>query len=119
MLNWSLLGCLSPRAPAHDKASTLQIFQITLRVECRHATGPGAGDRLAIDVVLHVAGREYARSAGRGRHAVLPGYRLDIAVLHLQLSLEDAGIRLVADRDEHAVHGQRRHVAISHRFQPD
>ena len=75
------------------------MFQIAFGIERRHAAGPGRGDRLPVDVVLHVAAREHAFDA---RFRAIVGD--DVAVrVHLDLSPEQRRVRRVADRDEHAV----------------
>src|SRR5690606_18492613 len=78
-------------------------LQEPLRVERRHATAGGAGDRLPVDVVLDVAGGEYAGHAGGGRVARLAGVGDDVAVAHLELADEQFGIGTVADGDEGAI----------------
>src|SRR5262249_6591284 len=78
-------------------------LQIALRFECGHTTRSGSGDRLPVDVILHVARREHtadrrASAAGRGE---------DVAVLvQVELTLEQLGVRRVPDRDEDARHRQ-------------
>ena len=68
-----------------------------LGVEGRHAAGARRGDRLAVDVVLHVAGREDARDVRLGR----AGLRHEVAVLVVvELVDEELRVRVVADRDE-------------------
>src|SRR5258706_11403902 len=74
-----------------------------LGVQRRHAAGAGAGDRLAVDMVLHIAGGEHARHAGHRRKTFEAGLGDDVAVLHLELALEDVGVGLMADRDEAAL----------------
>src|SRR5450830_1422871 len=85
----------------------LLAFQVALGVQCCHATRTGAGDGLAVDMVLHVAGGKHARHAGGGGHAFQASLGLDVAVVHVQLAFEDAGVWLVANGDEYAVHAQR------------
>jgi hypothetical protein len=58
---------------------------------------------LAVDLVLHVAGREDAFNAGLGGVAVAPAAGDEVAVVHFQLAGEDVGVRLVADGDENAM----------------
>ena len=50
----------------------LFLLQEALGVQRRHAAGAGAGDGLAINVVLHVAGGKHARHAGHGGKALQP-----------------------------------------------
>ena len=57
---------------------------------------------MAVHVVRHVAGGEHARHAGGGGIAVGAAGDLDVAVVHGQLALEQAGVRRVADGDEDA-----------------
>src|SRR5450830_2071027 len=90
----------------------LLAFQVALGVQCCHATGTGAGDGLAVDMVLHVAGGKYARHAGGGGHAFQAGLGFDVAVVHVQLAFEDARVRLVADGDKYAVHIQGFNAAV-------
>src|SRR5207244_5955114 len=62
-----------------------------------HASGPGRGHRLAVDLVHDVAAGEHARHIGPGG----PRFDLDIAVrIEVELTLEQLGRRLVADRHE-------------------
>ena len=46
--------------------------------------------------------RENAGYAGRGRIAVDPGLHHDVAVVHVELPIEQSGVRAVSDRDEYA-----------------
>src|SRR5262245_40596585 len=82
----------------------VQPVQEFLGVERRNAAASGAGDGLAIDVVLHVPRRKYARDAGRARVALAAAAGDDVATLHVELPLEDPGVRRVAHRDEQSVH---------------
>src|SRR5579862_7400882 len=67
-----------------------------LGVDRRHAARPGRGHGLAVGLVLDVPAREDAVDV---RGASAPGH--DVAlVVELELSLEDGGVGLVADRDE-------------------
>ena len=62
---------------------------------------PGGGDGLAVDVILHVAAREHTGHARPRTHV-----GDDVAVgVELELTLEERGVRGVADGDEHAVDG--------------
>src|SRR5687768_17107828 len=71
-------------------------------VERRHAPRAGARHRLPVDMVLDVAGGEDAVHAGGGSKAGESGAGHDVPVLHLELTLEDVGVGLVADGDEAA-----------------
>ncbi len=77
-----------------------------LGIERGHAARTGRGDRLAVMVILHIAGGEYARNIGLA--AVM---RDQVAVfVHVQLAAKHLGIRLVADGDKDAFDGQRRNL---------
>src|SRR5262245_9211160 len=80
----------------------VKTLQITLGIERGHTARAGGGDRLAVDVILHVASRKHA---GHARlRAVL---RLDVAVgVQIDLPDEQRGVRCVPDGDEHAVERQ-------------
>src|SRR6185503_1554794 len=80
------------RSPCLRQPAALQAF---LRVERRHAAGPSAGDGLAVYVILHVAGGKHAGDAGSGGVSVQPALGDDVAVLHLELALENFGVRTV------------------------
>ena len=70
---------------------------------------PGRGDRLPVDVILHVAAREDAGDA-RLRAVV----RDDVAVgVQLELTAEQRRVRRVADGDEHAAHRHLRRARRS------
>ena len=43
-----------------------QCSQILIRIQRCHAAGSGTGDRLAVDLILHVTGRKYTGYTGRG-----------------------------------------------------
>src|SRR5438067_2272668 len=63
-------------------------LQPALGVDGRHAARTGGGDRLPVDVVLDVAGREHTLDVGAGA-----GVRVDVAVLvHVDLAAEDVGV---------------------------
>src|SRR3989454_4545641 len=81
-----------------------QTVQVLFRVERRNAAAAGARHRLPIDMVLHVAGGEHPRDAGRAGVALAPSARDDVSALHLQLAFENAGIRSVAHGDEQSLY---------------
>ena len=58
-------------------------------------------------MILHVARGKHARDAGRRRIAVDSGVGHDVAVVHRELTLEQRGVRRVADRDEHPLQVER------------
>src|SRR5262249_29092385 len=75
-------------------------------LERGHAALPGRGDRLAVDIVSHIAGGEDAGHRGRGR--VRRGF--DVARgLHVKLPGNELRRRGVADGDEDAVGGNFAH----------
>ncbi len=88
------------------RRTLFNFLQITIRVQRRHAAGAGGGDRLAIDMILHVAGGEHARNTGGGGIALVAGLGLDVTAVHFQLPLEEGGVGGVTDGDEHALHGE-------------
>src|SRR6185437_5184124 len=103
---WSADGsCTRWRADAARRTASAgqsDRIQELLGIECGHATEAGRSDRLPVDVVGDVAGREHAaHRSGRGI-AFQPAVYLDIAVAHVELAFENAGVGCVADRDEHA-----------------
>src|SRR5688500_20411059 len=73
-------------------------------VERGHATRARRRDRLPINRIGDIAGREYTFDVGSRRKASLARTRDDVAAIHLELTLEDARVRRVADRDEYALH---------------
>src|SRR5690606_69710 len=79
--------------------------EVAFGVQGGHAARAGRGHRLAVDGVGDVAGGEHALDAGRRGEAAGAAPDDDVAALHVELPLEDAGVRGVADRDEHALHG--------------
>src|SRR5262249_10881332 len=96
-----LLGRL--RMAALPGGTLVQSFEELLGVERRDAAAAGAGDGLAVDVILHVSGGEHPGDAGRAGVAVVSAARDDVAALHVDLPLEDRGVRGVAHCDEQAV----------------
>jgi hypothetical protein len=82
--------------------------QEALGIQRGHAAGAGRGDRLAVDLVHHVAAREHAGHAGPRR----AGLDLDIMVrIELEMPAEQLGRRVVADRDEAALDIEPRELA--------
>src|SRR6185436_17885003 len=64
-----------------------------------HAPGASRGNRLAIHRVLRVAAGKHTRNIGRSRAAI----RDQVAdIIHVELALEQIGVRLVSDRDENS-----------------
>src|SRR5579872_7379104 len=103
MLEWTWArtipaACLALACPL--ERGDLQPLQVAVGVERRHAARTGGGDRLAIDMIGHIASGEDARHARRGGIPFGAATHLDVAVTHLELAGEDGGIRLVSDRDE-------------------
>src|SRR6266481_1129730 len=82
------------------------LLEKLLGVECGHAAAAGAGDGLAINMVLHVTRGEYSGNAGGGGVALIAVLGDDVAVHHLDLALEDLRVRGVADGDENPVQRQ-------------
>ena len=80
-------ACIStaPARAAHQRF----LVEELLGVERRHAAGAGGGDRLAVDLVGDVAGGEHARHLVCGGDAVRPERIVDVAVVHLELALEE------------------------------
>src|SRR6266478_4417247 len=75
------------------------LFQKLFGIQGGHAAGTRGGDRLAVAMVLHVAGNEY--TGNRGQAAVL-GEQVAVGI-HFEFSLENNGVRIVADGNEYAV----------------
>ena len=63
------VGTALPGAPdvESDRASRRARLELALGFDRGHASGSGRGDRLAVDVVLHVTGREHAVHRGARR----------------------------------------------------
>src|SRR5512144_858759 len=86
-----------------------------LRVDRGLAARARGADRLPVARVGDVAGREHARHARRGRGRL----HVDVAdVVHLHLPAEDAGVRLVTDPHEHALHRELAQRAVLRALQP-
>src|SRR5262245_40929599 len=77
-------------------------LQPALGVDRGHATAASGGDRLTVHRIVHVASGEHALDAGllaaRGHDHIALG-------VGGELALEELGVGLVTDGDEHAVHG--------------
>ena len=82
------------------------MLQKALGVQRGHAARARAGDGLAVHMVLHVAGGKHAGHRGLGGKALRAAFGQQIAVFHLQLALEDVGVRVVTNGDEAALHLQ-------------
>src|SRR5260370_7413023 len=77
------------------------LFQKLFGIHGGHAAGTRGRDRLAVAMVLHVAGNE--NTGNRGQAAML-GEQVAVGI-HFEFSLEDNGVRIVADGNEYAVEG--------------
>ena len=77
-------------------------FQKLFRIDCGHAAGARGGDRLAVAVVLHVAGD---KDAGNIREAAVLGDQVAVGI-HFQFSFEDGRVRIVADSYKNAIERQ-------------
>src|SRR5260370_14824132 len=75
------------------------LFQELFGVQGSHAAGAGSSDRLAIAVVLHIAGDE---NAGDGRLAAIQGDEVAVGI-HFELATEDNSVGVVADRDKDTI----------------
>src|SRR5690606_32791703 len=89
-----------PERPCRVSAQVIEVF---FGVQRRHAAGAGRGDGLAVNVVGYITGGKHALNAGLGGVAFAAGTDLQVAILHVQLALEDLRVRLVADGDKHAL----------------
>src|SRR6476646_2421773 len=86
-------------ARVNPQRLVLVLFQELFRVEGGHTTGARGSDGLAVAMVLDFTNDINAWNGGQ---AAMLGEEIAIAV-HLQLALEDGGVRIVADGDENAV----------------
>src|ERR1700688_3690881 len=68
------------------------LFQELFGVQGGHAAGAGGGDRLAIAVVLHIAGDE---NAWNGRLATIQGNKVAVGI-HFEFATEDNRVGVVA-----------------------
>jgi hypothetical protein len=78
------------------------LVEIFVRIERSHASGSGGGDGLTIHVIGDVASGEDPGHAGGRCRAVAAALDDDVAVAHLELAREDAGVRRMTDGDERA-----------------
>ena len=81
---------------------SVMLVEILVRIERSHASGSGGSDGLTIHVIGDVTGGEHAGHAGGGGRALTAALDGDVAVAHVELAGEDAGVRRVADGDERA-----------------
>ena len=81
--------------------------QPALGVDRGHATGSRCGHILPIDVVLRIATGKDAGNRGGGRSRSSTDVSLRI---HVQPTLKDFRVRLVADGDEHATYSELRRL---------
>src|SRR4051812_41338616 len=93
-----------PESSASQAAGSMSemLVEVFVRIECSHASGSGRGDGLTIHVIGDIASGEHpchARGRGRALAATLDG---DVAIAHVELAREDAGVRRVPDGDERA-----------------
>src|SRR6267143_3572337 len=81
----------------------LVLFQKLFRIYGGHAARARSGNRLAIAVVLYVAGNEHT---GNCRQAAVLGEQI-AAGIHFELSLEDDGVWIVTNGDEYSIERYR------------
>src|SRR6185295_8046248 len=94
-------GAPSPTSASHAAGSmAVMLVEVFVRIERRHASASCGRDGLTIHVIRDVARGEYAGHAGGRRRALAAALDGDVAVTHVELAREDAGIGCVADRDE-------------------
>mmetsp|Transcript_56799 Transcript_56799/g.132830 ORF Transcript_56799/g.132830 Transcript_56799/m.132830 type:complete len:216 (-) Transcript_56799:1334-1981(-) len=75
--------------------------EVSLRVQGRHGPGSRRGDGLPVDVICHVA------SSKESWNRCLRVADMDVAgLIHLHLALEEASVRVVANRDERGIDWQ-------------
>ena len=93
------------------------LFQEALGVQSRHAARAGAGNGLAVNVVLHVSGSKNARHAGHRGKALQAAAGDDVAVFHVNLAGKNIGIRLVTDGNKAALERNVAGCAIGRAFE--
>src|SRR6185437_4947158 len=112
--SWRRNGLRSPTSAFHSRGLSssmllctlvrirgrIQALKIPVSIERGHAAGAGRGDRLPVDVVGDIPGREDSRDAGGGGVAVQSAAGADVAFAHVELSSENGCVRSVADGDE-------------------
>ena len=95
-----------PRASVRADFSAIQttlntvVGEKMLRVQCSHAARSGGGNGLAIDVIVHVSGREDALDVG-------PAAVLDDQIafgIHVELAFKYRCIRIMPDAEENAIY---------------
>src|SRR5688572_699062 len=84
----------------------VMLVEIFVRIESSHASGAGGSDGLTIHVIGDVAGGKDTCHAGGGGGALAAALDDDVAVTHVELAGEDAGIGGMADGDERTGHIQ-------------
>src|SRR5260370_22071632 len=84
---------------ASGTALVFVLFQKLFGINGGHATGTRGRNRLAVAMVLHVAGNKHAKAGGE---AAVLGKQIAIRI-HLKLALVDGGVRILADGHEHPI----------------
>ena len=95
-----LSACLGPAR------CLLLIFQKLFRIDGCLAPRPGGGHSLLINAVMNISRRENSLHIGLG--AVMDN---DVPLIHLQLTLENSGVGLMADGNEHSLNIQGRFLS--------
>ena len=84
-------------------------LQPTLSVYCSHAARTGRSDCLAVSTVLRIPASEDPFDTGR--RTIGSGYHVTL-VVHVQLTVEQAGVWEMTDGDEEAGHWEFPLIAV-------
>src|SRR5207248_11220751 len=95
---------LAMRQPCRFASLSCLDLEVRLRVERRHAPCPRARDGLTIHMVGDVPRRENAGDARRCRVALAAPLDSNVAIVHIELALEELSVGRMPDGDEHALH---------------
>jgi hypothetical protein len=80
--------------------AAVQVIKVVLCIQCSHTAATGRGNRLTIDRICTVASCKYTENiSARGIVALTVAY-CDIAVLHVDLILEHAGVGFMSNSDK-------------------
>src|SRR5437868_4409062 len=102
-ISWSASCNVNSLSSSMGRSTLFLVFQPALCFDRRHASGSGSRDGLTENRILNIAaGKDAGNIRPRGA-----GLRLDVALfVEVDLSLEDLGIRIMANGNEQSIDGQ-------------
>ena len=82
------------------------VVQIAFSIQSGHATCSSRSYGLTVDLVCNITCGEYTGNTGRSGIAFASAFYFQIAIVHVQLTFKQAGVRRVANGNKNAIYCQ-------------